>query len=104
VLAAAVGLVQLVRGAVPRSASWKAALVAVWLAAPLVATLLASIAQPAFESRYVLVAFPALALAIGAAVASLPRRWAIALGLALVLSAAVRLGQHYWAPGEELIR
>ena len=104
VLAAAIGIVQLVRNAVPKSASWKTALVAVWLAAPLVATLLASIAQPAFEARYVLVGLPALALAIGAAVASVPRRWALALGVALALSAAVRLGQHYWAPGEELIR
>jgi mannosyltransferase len=104
VLAAAVGLVQLVRGAVPRAASWKTALVAVWLVAPLTATLLASIAQPAFESRYVLAALPAFALAMGAAIASLPRRWAITLGVALALSAAVRLGQHYWSPGEELIR
>jgi mannosyltransferase len=104
VLAAAVGLVQLFRQAVPRAAPWKAALVAVWVVAPPVATLLASIAQPAFEARYVLVAIPALALAIGAAIASLPRRWAIALAVAVALSAGVRLGQHYWAPGEELIR
>ena len=85
-------------------APWKTALVAVWLAAPLAATLLASIAQPAFEARYVLVGLPALALAIGAALASIPRRWALALGIALVLSATIRLGQQYWAPGEELIR
>jgi len=104
VLAATIGLVQLVRNAVPRAAPWKAALVAAWVAAPLVATLLASIAQPAFEARYVLVALPGFALAVGAALASLPRRWALALGIALALSAAARLGQHYWAPGEELIR
>jgi mannosyltransferase len=104
VLAATIGIVQLVRSAVPQAAPWKAALVAVWVAAPLAATLLASIAQPAFEARYVLVGLPGLALAIGAALASLPRRWALALGMALVLSAAIRLGQHYWAPGEELIR
>ena len=103
-LAAAIGLVQLVREAVPQAARWNAVLVAVWLAAPLAATLLASIAQPAFEARYVLVAMPALALAIGAAIASLPRRTAILLAAALVLSMGIRLGQHYWAPGEELIR
>jgi mannosyltransferase len=100
VLAAAIGIVQLVRNAAP----WKATLVAAWLAAPLAATLLASLAQPAFEARYVLVGLPALALAIGAAVASIPRRWALALGVALALGAAVRLGQHYWSPGEGLIR
>jgi hypothetical protein len=38
----------------------------------------------------------ALALAVGAAVVSIPRRWAIALGIALVLSASIHLGQHYW--------
>ena len=51
-----------------------------------------------------LVGLPALALAIGAALASIPRRWAIALSIALALSAAVRLGQHYWTPGEGLTR
>ena len=100
VLAAAIGVAQLVRSAVPQAATWKTALVMVWLGAPLAATLLASIAQPAFEARYVLVGLPALALAVGAALVSIPRRWALALGIALVLSASIRLGQHYWAPGE----
>jgi len=104
VLAALIGIVQLARNAVPRAAPWKTALVVVWIVAPLAATLLASIAQPAFEARYVLVGLPALALAVGAAVASIPRRWALALGIALLLSAAVRLGQHYWTQGEGLIR
>jgi mannosyltransferase len=104
VLAGAIGVVQLFRKAVPRAASWKAALVAVWLVAPLAATLLASIAQPAFEARYVLVGLPALALAVGAGVVSLPRRWALALAVALVVSAGIRLGQHYVEPGEGLIR
>jgi mannosyltransferase len=104
VLAAAIGVVQLIRHAVPGAATWKTGLVMVWLAAPLAATLLASIWQPAFEARYVLVGLPALALAIGAAVVALPRRWALVLGVALVLSASIRLGQHYWAPGEGLIR
>jgi mannosyltransferase len=103
-IAAAIGLVQLVRGVVPGAARWKTALVAIWLVAPLVATLLASIAQPAFEARYVLVATPALALAVGAAVASLPPRAAIALAVVLALSMAVRLGQHYVSPGKALIR
>ena len=94
VLAAAIGVAQLVRSAVPQAAAWKTALVMVWLGAPLAATLLASIAQPAFEARYVLVGLPALALAIGAALVSIPRRWALALGIALVLSASIRLGQH----------
>ncbi|MGH3141759.1 MAG: glycosyltransferase family 39 protein, partial [Gaiellales bacterium] len=65
VLAAAIGIVQLVRNAAPQAAPWKTALVAVLVAAPLAATLLASIAQPTFEARYVLVGLPALALAIG---------------------------------------
>jgi mannosyltransferase len=103
VLACAIGVVQLVRGAVPHAAPWKTALVTVWFAAPLAATLLASISQPAFEARYVLVGLPAFAVAIGAAVASLPRRWAIALAVVLALSAAVRLGQHYVQPGEPLL-
>jgi len=104
VLAAAIGFVQLIRGVVPRGVRWKTALVATWLAAPLVATLLASIAQPAFEARYVLVGLPALALAIGAAIASLSRRQALALAAALVIAAGIRLGQHYVQPGEGLIR
>ncbi len=103
VLAAAIGLVQLARNAVPRTARWKTALVAVWIITPLAATLLASIAQPAFEARYVLVALPAMALAIGAGIASLPRRAALALAIALALSAGVRLGQHYVSPGEPLL-
>ena len=104
VLALAIGIVQLVREAVPHAARWKAALVIVWLVAPLVATLLASIAQPAFEARYILAATPAMALAIGAAIVSIPRRWAYALAVCLVLSAAVRLGQLYISPGEPLVR
>jgi mannosyltransferase len=103
VLAAALGIVQLVRNAVPRPAAWKAALIGVWLVAPLVATLAASIAQPAFEARYILAAAPAMALAIAAGVVSLPRRPAIALAVLLALSAGVRLGQHYIAPGERLL-
>jgi mannosyltransferase len=104
VLAAAIGIVQLIRGVVPGAARWKTALVAAWLVAPVVATLLASIVQPAFEARYVLVGLPALALAIGAAVASLSRRQAFALAVVLVISAGIRLGQHYVQPGEGLIR
>jgi mannosyltransferase len=104
VAAGALGLVQLARQAVPGAASWKAALLAVWLIAPFVATLLASISQPAFEARYVLVAAPAMALAVGAGTVSLPRRFAVALVVVLVLSAAIRLGQQYWSPGKPLIR
>jgi mannosyltransferase len=103
VLAATIGLVQLARNAVPLAARWKTALVAVWLVAPLAATLLASIAQPAFEARYVLVAMPAMALAIGAGIASLPRRIALALVIVLALSAGIRLGQLYVSPGEPLL-
>jgi hypothetical protein len=88
---------------VPYTARWKGALVAVWLVAPLVATLLASIAQPAFEARYVLCAAPAFALAIGAGIASLPRRWAVLLAVALAFSAGVRLGQQYIEPGQPLL-
>ncbi len=103
VLAAAIGLVQLFREAVPRAARWKAALVAVWLVAPLTATLLASISQPAFEARYVLVGLPALALAIGAGLASLPRRWALALAVTLAVALTARLVQHYVEPGDPIL-
>ena len=103
-LAAAIGLVQMLRGAVPAAARWKTALVATWLAAPLVATLIASIVQPAFEARYVLVGLPALALAIGAGVVSLPRRWALVLAIVLAISLTARLVQHYVNPGEGFIR
>ena len=103
-LALAIGVVQLCREAVPRAARWKAALVVVWLVAPLVSTLLASIAQPAFEARYILAAAPAMALAIGAGLVSLPRRLAYVLAACLVLSAAARLGQLYISPGEPLVR
>jgi hypothetical protein len=46
---------------------------------------------------------PAMTLAIGAGIASLPRRVALVLALALALSAGIRLGQHYVAPGEPLL-
>ena len=104
VFAAVVGFVQLGRSAVPHGARWKAALVGVWLVAQLAATLLTSIAQPAFEARYVLASAPAMALAIAAGIASLPRRAALVLAVALALSAGVRLGQQYFAPGERLLR
>ncbi len=103
VLAGAIGLVQLFREAVPQSARWKAALVAVWLVAPLAATLLASTAQPAFEARYVLVGLPALAIAIGAGIVSLPRRWALALAIALAIAMTARLVQHYVKPGDPIL-
>jgi len=103
VLAAAIGLVQLIRGAVPGASRWKAALVGVWLVAPLGATLAASIVQPAFEARYVLPATPAMALAIGAGLVALPRRPALVLALVLAISFGVRLGQLYFTPGEPLL-
>jgi mannosyltransferase len=102
-LAAGLGIVQLLREAVPQAARWKTALIGVWLVAPLVATLVASLAQPAFEARYILAAAPAMALAIAAGLVSLPRRPAIALAVLLAFSAGVRLGQHYVAPGERLL-
>ena len=43
-----------------------------------------------------LVGLPALVLAIGAALVSFPRRWALALGIALVITPRCGSVQHYW--------
>ena len=94
VLALAIGVVQLCREAVPRAARWKAALVVVWLVAPLVATLLASIAQPSFEARYILAAAAGDGPRDRRGLVSLPRRLASRPRRAASCSAqAVRLGQ-----------
>ena len=103
VLAGAIGVVQLFREAVPRRRAGRLRSSPSGSSSAH-ATLLASIAQPAFEARYVLVGLPALALAIGAGVVSLPRRWALALAIALAITMTARLVQHYVDPGDPLIR
>jgi mannosyltransferase len=101
-LAGAAGAAALVAGVAPRLTRWKAVLVCVWLLAPFVLTLLLSAVQPAFESRYLLSAAPALALLVGAAWAGLPRRVSVPLIALVGACAALQLAHLYVAPGQPL--
>jgi mannosyltransferase len=101
-LAAAVGVGALVAGVAPRLTRWKAVLVCVWLIAPFVVTLLLSAVQPAFESRYLLSAAPALALLAGAAWAALPHRLSVPLLALVAAGAGLQLAHLYIAPGRPL--
>jgi mannosyltransferase len=101
-LAAAAGAGALVAGVAPRLTRWKAVLVCVWLLAPFVVTLLLSAVQPAFESRYLLSAAPALALLVGAAWAGLPRRVSVPLMALVAACAGLQLAHLYVAPGQPL--
>jgi mannosyltransferase len=101
-LAAGMGLVVVLRGIVPGSARWKSVLVLTWLAAPFVLTLILSAIQPAFDAHYLLTAAPGLALLVGAAIAALDRRPAIALASLVAAGALVQLVHFYVAPGKPL--
>jgi mannosyltransferase len=101
-LAGAAGAGALIAGVAPRIARWKAVLVCVWLVAPFAVTLLLSAIQPAFESRYLLTAAPALALLVGAAWATLPRRLSLAVVALVAVGAGLRLAQLYVVPGQPL--
>ena len=101
-LAGGIGACVLVAGVSPRLARWKAALVCVWLVAPFVVTLVLSAIQPAFESRYLLSAAPALALLVGAAWAGLPRRASVPLVVLVAIGAGIQLAHLYVAPGRPL--
>jgi mannosyltransferase len=101
-IVAGVGVWALLAGIGPRFARWKAALVCVWLVAPFVLTLLLSAIQPAFESRYLLSAAPALALLVGVAWAALPRRVALPLVALVAIGAGLQLAHLYVAPGKPL--
>ncbi len=101
-LAAAVGIVVLVRGTAPLWASWKAWLVVVWLVAPFVLTLALSAIQPAFDAHYLLTAAPGLALLVGVAVAALPARMGLLLASLVAAGALLQLVHFYVAPGKPL--
>jgi mannosyltransferase len=94
-VAAALGVAGLARGAVAGSSAWKTTLLCAWVAAPFAVTLVLSAFQPAFLARYLVSAAPALALLAGAGVASL-RRWPglLAAG-ALLVFAGIRLVHLY---------
>jgi mannosyltransferase len=66
-----------------------------WLIVPPLVLLVASIAQPVYTSRYILICIPALALVGGAAVASYGRlAGAIALAVILISGADTQVGQR----------
>jgi mannosyltransferase len=67
----------------------------VWAFSPFVVLLIASLEQPLFLDRYLLVAAPAFALLGGVALASVGRVWRIALVACLVLATAVGLAEWY---------
>jgi len=96
-LAAAVGIVALLR-----RASWKGALVVGWTVAPFVLTLLLSVAQPAFDSHYLLTAAAGLALLVGAGVTVLPTRAGLVLTALVAAGAGLELAHYYVAPGRPL--
>ena len=66
-----------------------------WLIVPPLVLLVASMAQPVYNSRYILLCIPALALVGGAAIASYGRLvGAIALAVILISGATTQLGQR----------
>jgi mannosyltransferase len=100
--AAGLGVAALAASVAPRLRRWKAVLLCVWLLAPFVLTLVLSAIQPAFESRYLLSAAPALALLVGAAWVALPRRLSVPLVALVAAGAALQLAHLYVAPGKPL--
>jgi mannosyltransferase len=101
-LAAGIGIAVLAAGLVPLAARWKTAFVVTWLVSPFAITLLLSAFQPAFDAHYLLTAAPALALLVGAAVAALPPRPALALFVLVAAGGALQLAHFYVARGEPL--
>jgi len=67
---------------------WATAFTLCWLAVPIGATVLVSVAQPFLISRYLIVVVPPLAILVGAGAAQLRPRWAAVAGLGLVALAA----------------
>ena len=82
---AGLGVFVLVTARVAGAETWKTVLLGAWLAAPVVLGLLVSLARPAFDAGYAVVAVPALALLVAAGVVS-QQRW-VALGLVALLGA-----------------
>ena len=101
IVVAGLGLFVLATARVAGAATWKAVLLGTWLVTPVVLGLLVSLARPAFDAGYAVVAVPALALLVAAGVVS-QQRW-VALGLvaALGAGAAFRLGEWYTGPAAE---
>jgi mannosyltransferase len=98
---AGLGVFVLVTSRIAGAATWKTVLLCTWLVVPVALGLLVSLARPAFDPGYAIVAVPALALLVAAGVVS-QQRW-IALGLValLVLGASFRLGEWYTGPSGE---
>jgi mannosyltransferase len=78
----------LVREGSPRVDAWKAALLAAWLVAPFIVTLVLSAIQPAFAAQYLFSATPALALLAAVGIVY-TQRW---IGLPLLIGTAVAAG------------
>ena len=98
---AAFGVFVLVTRRVEQAATWKTALLAAWLTAPVATGLLLALARSSFDTRYALTATPALALLAAAAVVSQHGRIELALVALLGLGAAVSLSAWYAGPGDE---
>jgi mannosyltransferase len=100
-VAAAVGAVVLVRSSQRRN-WWKAGLVAAWVVAPFLLTLVLSAWQPAFDAHYLLTAAAGFALLVAVGITALPRVASLTL-LSLVLAiGALQLVHYYVAPGKPL--
>jgi mannosyltransferase len=94
-LAAAAGIAVLITGAARLLERWKALLLCGWLVAPMTMALALSVVHPAFVSRYLLTASPAVALLSGVGIVSLRRKPAVLLAALLLIAATVRLVEHY---------
>jgi mannosyltransferase len=101
-LAAAIGIGALLRGAAHCFPRWKSVLVIGWTLAPFLLTLGLSAVQPAFDSHYLLTAAAGLALLVGVGVAALPRKPSVLLLALLVAGAGLQLAHYYVAPGRPL--
>jgi mannosyltransferase len=92
---AGVGVVWLL-GWVQRRDPFPLVLLTAWATAPLVGSLLLSVARPSLDPRYLVVSTPALALLAGVGVRALPWRVLALSAATLTLAlAGLRLGQYY---------
>jgi len=100
-LVALIGVVALLRG-FRAWARWKGGLVVVWTVTPYILLLALTAIQPSFDSHYLLTGAAGLALLVGAGVAALPGRVALAAGALVLAAAAVQLAHYYVVPGQSL--
>jgi hypothetical protein len=82
---AGVGVAAYLLRRVPRAEPWRVTLLTSWAVAPLLASLVLSVASPSLDPRYLLVSAPALALLGAAAVRASPWRGAAVTALAATL-------------------